>query len=400
MSAPPVVALEIGTTKAVALVGELREDGQIMITGMGEQPSAGVRKSEVVDLENAAVSVRSALSGAEESGQVEIREVHLAVSGGHIESAVNRGTVPLPGNDREISQEDIDQVMEVARAVNLSPEREVLHTICQHFLIDDEQKVVWPEGMEGARLSLDMLMLHGGRSRLRNTVKVAESVPIRVSDVVFSGLCSALAVLTPEQKQSGVIVIDLGGGTTDYIAYSGGVLAAAGTLGVGGDHVTNDVALAFTIPIAQAEDLKKASGSAIIRATNPLQKVPLPPQVGFPGRAVRLKDLYAVINARAEETLTMIKTRFDEGMLHRIGAGVVLTGGGAKLDGMTDLAQKVFGMPCSIGQARHVSGLAVAASGPEYAVCSGLVQYAFRPGNRGRKHSSALGSWLRNILGG
>ena len=264
MALPPVVGLEIGTSKVIALVGEMREDGHVMITGMGERSSLGVRKGEIVDLENAVACTRGALEDAEESGRVSIRQVLLAVSGGHIQSMVNRGAVPVMDEDGEIMQEDVDQVMDVARAVNLPPEREVLHTICQHFCVDDQERVTRPEGMEGAKLALDMLVLHGVRNLLRNTVKVVRSIPMTVQDVTFSGLCSALAALTPEQKKSGAVVIDLGAGTTDYIAYAGNVVAAAGALGVGGDHVTNDIAVAFSIPLTQAENLKHESASATV----------------------------------------------------------------------------------------------------------------------------------------
>jgi len=399
MSVPPIVALEIGTSKVIALVGEMREGGHIMITGMGRHPSSGVRKGEIIDLENAVVCVRSVLEAAEESGKVAIRQVHLAVSGGHIQSLVNRGTVPVLDRDGEITQEDIDQVMEVARAINLPPDRDILHTICQHFCIDDQERVLRPEGMEGAKLSMDMLVLHGVRNRLRNTVKVVRSVPMDVQDVAFSGLCSALAVLTPEQKTSGVVVIDMGGGTTDYLAYAGNVVAAAGVLGMGGDHVTNDIALSFNIPLSQAERLKQESGCAVMEAASASQWVALPPEVGFPGRSVSVRSLNTVINTRTDEILGMIRNCLEkENILHQLGAGVVLTGGGSHQKGIARLAEKIFGLPCSIGKPRNVSGLATATEGPEYATCVGMVQYGFRT-LLGQRRVSGLGSWLKGLFG-
>lgn len=385
MAVPPIVALEIGTTKVVALVGELREGGHVMITGMGKHPSAGVRKGEIIDLENAGVCVRSALAEAEETSKVSIRQVHLAISGGHIQSVVNRGTVPVQGKDGEIMQDDIDQVMEVARAVNLPPDRDILHTICQHFCIDDQEMVIQPEGMGGAKIALDMLVLHGVRNRLRNTVRVVRSVPMEVQDVAFSGLCSGLAVLTPEQKSGGVIVIDLGGGTTNFVAYANNVVAAAGAYGVGGDHVTNDIALAFNIPISQAESLKKESGNAIIDSTSTGQKISVPADVGFAGRSISLRALHTVMSSRVDEMLRMIKKRLvhDE-ILHHISAGVVLTGGGAHMKGIVPLTERMFGLPCAIGKPRNVSGLVTATEGPEFATCIGMVQYGFKysTGNR------------------
>jgi cell division protein FtsA len=399
MPIPPIVAIEIGTCKTVAVVGEVREGNHILITGIGKQPSKGVRKGEIVDLENAVVGARAALEGAEEASEVAIRQVHLAVSGGHIESLVNRGSVPVLGEEGEITDRDVGQVMAVAKAVNLPPEREILHTICQHFWVDDEQRVLRPEGMEGAKLSLDMLVLHGVRNRQHNTVRVMRSIPMDVTDVAFSGLCSALAVLTPEQKKRGALVVDLGAGTTDYLAYAANVVSAAGSLGVGADHVTNDIAQAFNIPIAQAERLKREHGSASGGSKSPTQRVSLPPEVGFPGRNIHLKSLNTVINLRAEETLRMVKKRLNSSILQQMGAGVILVGGGAHLKGIRELAEDIFQLPCSTGKPRNVSGLAKATEGLEYATCVGLVQYALRSMSRQRQGGS-LKAWLKGFLGG
>lgn len=399
MPLDPVVALEIGTAKVIALVGEMREDGHIMVTGMGEVPSQGVSKGEVTDLEAATDAVRAALTGAEESGKVAIREVYLVVSGGHIQSLVNRGVVPVLDADGEITRDDIDKVMDVARAVNLPAECEVLHTVCQHFMIDDRQRVVQPEGMEGARLALNMMVLHGVRTSLRNTIKVAETVPVDVSDVAFGGLCSALAVLTAEQKKGGALVIDLGAGTSEYLAYAGGVIAAAGVVGVGGDHVTNDVALAFGIPMRQAETCKRDAGCVLPGGDAGDQKLSAPPGGGFAGRSVPLRSLVTVIRARMEETFDMVRRRVDaEGVLGHLGAGVILVGGGAHLAGVTDLASEMFGVPCLVGRPRGVSGLATATEGPQYAACSGLVQYGFRMVTS-RRRARPLAGWLKGLLG-
>lgn len=398
MALPPIVALEIGTSKVAALVGEMREDGNIMITGIGEQESKGVRKGAVIDLETAALCVKSALQAAEENGKVEIHEVHLVVSGGHFRSTINRGSVPVLNPDKVITNEDIEEVMEMARAVSLPDDRDVLHTICQHFCIDEQQYVVNPEGMEGSKLALDMLVLHGVRSRIRNTIRVVRSIPLEVLDVAFSGLCSALAVLTPEQKQGGVIVMDLGGGTTDYVAYAEDVIAAAGALGVGGDHVTNDIAQAFNIPNHRAETLKKENGMAVRDDSRARQEVALPAEVGFPGRNVNLLSLDTVIHARMEETLMMIKKQLDDdGITRHIGAGVVLTGGGAHLNGVGRLIESIFGLPCIVGKPKGMSGLVVAADKPEYAACCGLIQYGFKNAAE-KRDTMRFGQWIKHLF--
>lgn len=398
MAIPPVVALEIGTSKVIALVGEMREDNYVMITGTGECSTKGVRKGEVVDFGNVSGCLRTALEIAEKSSKVAIRQIYLAVSGGHIQCLTNRGTVPVLSQEQGISHDDIDQVVDVARAINIPPDRDIIHTISQHYCIDDQGHVLHPEGMEGARLSLDVLVIHGVRARLNNTIRVVQSIPMEVSDVVFSGVCSAISVLSPEQKRSGVLVIDMGGGITDYVVYNGNVATSAGVLGVGGDHITNDIAIAFNISTNQAERLKKKSGSALSGRANRSQRVSLPPEVGFPGRSVSLSALHAVINARVEEVFTTIRHKLDgEGVLSPVGGGIVLTGGGAHLKDITDLAESIFGLPCETGRPRGVTGVATATDGPEYATCSGLIQYGFKEYQANRR-GPALKQLIKGLL--
>ncbi|NQU39180.1 MAG: cell division protein FtsA [Lentisphaerae bacterium] len=398
MPAPPViVALELGTSRVLALVGEIREDGHVMIIGIGEQPSQGISKGQVVDIEAASEAVRAALSAAEEAAEVTIRHVILAISGGHVRSQVNRGVVPVLDRG-EISRVDMDKAMNVAKAVNMPTDREVLHTICQHYCIDDHQRVISPEGMEGAKLELDMLVVHGLRAPMRNTIKAVEDIMIEVRDVVYAGLGSALSVLSPEQKKGGVLVIDLGAGTTEYVAYAGGVIAATGAIGVGGDHVTNDIALAFGIPERQAERCKREHGGAMVTDDSLDGNVPIAPGVGFGGRSIAQHSLLTVIHARMDETLRMIRRRLKEdGVPSHLAAGVVLVGGGAHMAQITELASEVFGMPCEVGKPRDVSGLATATEGPEYATCSGLIQYASKQWQNQRR-SKPLGGLFRGFL--
>lgn len=379
MASEPVVALEIGTSRVRALVGEAREDGHVMITGLGECPSRGVRKGEIVDFDNALACVRTVLEAAETQSGVVIEQVHLLVSGGHIQSLVNRGMVPVQSETREITEEEIDNVMNVARAVNLPTDRQMLHSICQRFYVDGQQGVVNPEGMEGSQLALDMLIIHCIASRVRNAVRVVKSAHADVSDVAFSGLCAALAVLTPEQKESGVAVIDLGGGTTDYLAYADQAIACAGSLAVGGDHVTNDIALGLSLPMGQAEKLKIEVGDVWPDARARGATVALPASGGFPGRTVRVADLNTIIRARLEETLEMVRgelAKYD--VSKQLGAGVVFTGGGAQMRGLLKLAEKIFDVPCAVARPRGVSGLAVVTEGPCYAAPVGMILYAYR----------------------
>ena len=400
MALAPVVALEIGTTKVCALVGELRrEDGHIVITGMGEHPSSGVRKAEVTDFDNALVCVRAALAMAEETGQVAIHQVHLAVSGAHIQSLVNRGTIPVQSPADGITAEDVEQVTNVARAVNLPPDRQVLHSIGQIFYVDGE-RVGRAEGFEGAALALDMLILHTKSNHVRNTIKLIRGLPMDVNDVAFSGLCSALAVLTPEQKEGGALVIDLGGGATEYVAYAAGTFAAAGALGLGGDHVTNDITLAFNIPRGQAEKLKREAGCATVEDATRGQRITLLPEVGYAGRSVSVPALNTVIYLRMEEILRIIRANIDkEGILRQIGAGVVVTGGGAQMKGLPKLVEQVFRVPCIVGKPVGISGLGAVMEGPQYASAVGLVRYAFKNAMSTRGRGLSMGDLVRRMFG-
>jgi cell division protein FtsA len=376
MNIPPVAALEIGTTRIRVVTGEAREDGVVMITGLGEVPSRGVRKGDVVDFELAVESVRSALEDAEKRSQVSIHEVHLLLSGGDIQGLINRGTTPVQEPSGEITLDDMDHCLETARAINLPHDRQLIHTIPQRYLIDDHQEVLTPAGMEGAKLSVDMLLLHGVRGRLRNTVKVVRTVPTEVEDVAFSGLCGALAVLSPEQKEKGVVLLDLGGGTTDFVVYARGAIAWAGTMAVGGDHITNDVARGLRVSTAQAERLKEGFGSALVDLSARGKKVAVPAELGVPDRHVFLNDLNTIIHLRVEEILQLVKQALvKEDLLHLLGTGVVMVGGVSHLRDVDVLARKVLGLPSQVGRPRNFSGWTSLTEQPEYAAALGMVRY-------------------------
>ncbi|MCS6771524.1 MAG: cell division protein FtsA [Kiritimatiellae bacterium] len=394
---PIVVALELGTTKTRAVVGEAREDQHLMVLGVGECPSRGIRKSEIIDFDAAVECARDALAAAESNADVGIKQVCLLASGANIRAIVNRGSIPL--TEGEVSREDIEHVMETARAVNLQGEYEVLHSICQHFEVDSQRGIINPEGLEGTKLAVDMLILHASRTWLRNLVKVAKTAGVDVQDVAASGLCAALAVLSQEEKQQGAAVIELGGGSTNYVAYAGQMIAAAGAFAVGGDHVTYDLACGLKITLAQAERLKEDYGSAVIDLQRRAQHVELGHEAASRGRYVRLGDLQAITNARAEETLSLVRDELErKNLLPYLGRGIVLTGGGSYLRDILDLAEKVFNLPCRQGRPRDVSGLAVATDGPEYASTIGLLRYALRSSRQSRR--GWLQNWFGSIWGG
>ncbi|MDR2849558.1 MAG: cell division protein FtsA [Verrucomicrobiota bacterium] len=376
MAIPPIAALELGTSRTVACVGESDDSGRMKITGVGTYPTMGVRKGQVIDLDAVRKGIVAAVKEAEKAADVDILQVILALSGGHVQTELNSGRLPIQSSDRVVSREDVEEVTELAQAVQLDPDRKVLHTITQSFTIDDQPGIAKPEGMRCKTLSLSAMAVHGQKSRIDNAIGAATGAQLEVTDVAFSGVCAALAVLTPDQKRKGVLLIDLGGGTSSYIVYCNEVVAAAGCIAVGGDHLTNDIALAFNIPQNSAEDLKCAEGCAVIDAGESAGRVTLPAGVGFEERVLSLRALHTVINARLDETFRVIRSRLDEaGVLTQLGGGVVLTGGGAYLRKATELAHRVFGVPCRIGVPVNVDGLEAREQPAAFATAAGLALY-------------------------
>jgi len=245
-----IIALDIGSSKITVAVGEIRDES-IVLLGYGQHEARGVRKGEIIDFENALICVRGALSAAEEMSKVDFEELYLVVTGMHPQAVVNRGTILVANPTEGVSTEDMEEVAAIARHYPLPPDRQILHSIQQWYYLDGQDQVTKPEKIEASRLSLDMLILHVNAGKVRNAARLVKQIGcLEICGRAFSGLCSALAVLTPDQKRTGAVVIDLGAGTTDYFAYSGHVISAAGSFGVGGDHVTNDIAQAFSIPTA------------------------------------------------------------------------------------------------------------------------------------------------------
>jgi len=398
MAIPPIAALEIGTSRTVFCVGETDDNGRVRVTGVGTYPSTGVRKGQITDLAQAGVGVEAAAKQAEKQADVSIWQVLLAISGAHIQTMVNTGVATIRSNDCVVSKEDIEEVMENAQAVQIEADRQVLHTITQSYMVDDQPGIMKPEGMRCKVLTLNVLAVHGLKNRIENAVSVAKGVQLDVTDVAFSGVCAALAVLTPEQRHNGVLLVDLGGGTTNYIAYCNNVISAAGCIAIGGDHVTNDIALAFNIPLNRAEELKRTEGCAMIDPDTSGRRVVLPSDVGFSERLISSKALQTVINARMDETFRVLRSKLDEiGVLPHLGGGVILTGGGAYLRKVCDLGQRVFGLPCRIGLPVNVDGLDAVEQPAALSTAAGLVLYG-KMTYEDRRLFSPLRNFLRGVF--
>jgi len=372
-----IVGLEIGTSKVCAVVGEFDRDGAgLNIVGLGQARSRGVRKGEIVNAANAEEDVRQAIVEAEQMADVEIRSVYLGVTGGHIRGFNNRGVHPVVSADREISEDDVQDVVRNAKAINLPAENSVLHAVRQHFLVDGQDSITNPVGMLGARLEVDVHVVHGHLNRLQNAIRVVKGMQLEVDEVVFNGLASSLALLTNEQKELGALVIDIGGGTTDYAVYAGGVIKHTGVLAVGSDHVSNDLAYGLKVPLGRAEQLKIEHGATSVDDAVKDQVTTLTSELGLPLKAVNLGHLRRIMSLRLEEIFQLVGQDVEQaGLLDYLRAGVFLCGGGARVPDIAKLAERVLQLPVCVGKTNSVSGLKSALDQPEFAAAIGLVKF-------------------------
>lgn len=393
-----IVGLEIGTSKVCAVVGEAGANGSLNIIGVGQSRSRGVRKGEIADAAAVADDVRNAIVEAEQMADVEIRSVYLGVTGGHVRGFSNRGVHPVVSADREITKEDVEDVIKNAKAINLPAENHVVHAIRQHFLVDGQDGVINPVGMLGARVEVDMHVIHGNFNRLQNPIRVVKGLQLEVDAIVFNGLASSLALLTSEQKEMGALVIDVGGGTTEFVVYGGGIIKHAGVLAVGGDHVSNDLAYGLKVPLGRAEDLKVKHGACTVDDSEKGQTVGASDAVGLPLKPVNLGHLRRIMALRLEETFELIEADLGKaGLLNYVRAGVFICGGGARVAGIQQLAERVFQLPAQLGRTNSISGLKSALDQPEFATAIGLVKYgSFQ---QKRRTNGTLAQTLREKFG-
>ena len=372
-----IVGLEIGTSKICVVVGETRPDGTIKILGVGQAPSRGVRKGEIVDFETAMKCVHEAVVDAEQKSDVMIRSVYVSIAASHIQSFNNRGCVLLPEDHDEIDEQDIEDVKINAREVSIPAQNAFLHSIIQHYHVDGQDGVLNPIGMLGQKLEADFHIIHGVRTRIQNTIRCVKELPLEVEDVVFSALASAQVVLTQHQKDLGALVIDMGGGTTDYILYNDGAVKQSGVLAVGGDHITNDISMGLRIPMARAEKLKTEEGSVVLGNCLPGETILLKDDSGFAGKEVERETLNTIIHMRVREIFELLKRTLDEeSFINYTGAGVFISGGCSLLNGIDNLAEEIFEMPAHVAHAQTMSGLTSAFENPQFSSAIGLLKYA------------------------
>ena len=394
-----IAGLEIGTSKICVVVGEQGPDGALNVIGLGQSRSRGVRKGEIVDPAQVEEDLRAAMFEAEQMADVEIRSVYLGVSGGHVRGFNNRGVHPVVSADREITPDDVDDVVKNAKAINLPAENTVVHAVRQHFFVDGQDGVTNPVGMLGARLEVDMHVIHGNANRLQNAIRLVRATSLEVDDVVFNGIASSLALLTTEQKELGALVIDLGGGTTEYVVYSNGVIRHSGVLAVGGDHVSNDLAYGLKVPLSRAEKLKLEYGSASVNEAVKGQTISITNELGLELKRINHEHLQRIMALRLEEVFELIVQDLERaGLVDYLRAGVLLCGGASRAPGIVKLAENTFQMNVTAGNACAISGLTAALDQPEFATAIGLVKFGSLK-NRRREGRSLLPRGIKDMFG-
>ena len=402
-----LIGLEIGTSKVCAAVGEVTDAGELNVLGLGQAKSRGVRKGEIFDAEKAGDDVRQALAEAEEMADVDIESVLLAVTGRHVECANYRGVHTIPSVDRAIDDEDVQLALRNAKSQSCPAGSEIIDSVRQDFLVDDHTVYDNPVGVVGGRLEARVHVIRGHANRLATSRQAVENaVPVRVEKPVFSGLASALAVLTTEQKQAGAVVVDLGAGATEFAFFHQGLLRHSGVLAVGGDHVSNDLAYGLRIPIGRAEELKLEHGSAVARAESAGVQVGVDNTSLHVGKGIPLENLERIMSHRIEETLELVALRLREADALRMAtAGVFLCGGAARTPRIVEVAKRIFQSPVHQGLVQGVSGPANVLENPEFVAAIGLLRYGAmrarqrtRPNLLGKLRSLASLGSIRSFL--
>src|SRR5579871_4715971 len=368
-----VVGLDIGTTKVSAVVGEVDADG-ITILGVGNVPCRGLRKGVVSNIDWTVRSISEAIEAAQTMAGVEIRTVYAGVAGSHIHSQLSDGVAAIAGG--EVTRADVDRVLEGARAIPVDADRQILHVLPREYIVDAQDGIRDPTGMSGVRLGTKVNLVTAATSCVQNVIRCAERCGLTVADVVLEPLASAEAVLSDDEKEIGAAVVDIGGGTTDILLYVDGGIAHTSVIPVGGNNITSDIAAGLRTPMAEADRLKRLSGCALGRLVSDEEEIEVPGVGGHAPRRTARRVLSDIIEPRVEEMFAVVRKRIeDTGLLEQLSAGVVVTGGAVLLQGMSEFAEEILGMPVRVGVPTGIKGITQLVHGPEYATGVGLVKY-------------------------
>lgn len=371
-----IVGLDIGTTKVCAIVGEVTHDG-IDIIGIGSHPSRGLRKGVVVNIEATVESIKKAVEEAELMAGCDITSVYAGIAGGHIKGINSHGIVAV--KNKEVCENDINRVIDAAQAVAIPLDREVIHVIPQEFIVDEQDGIKEPLGMSGVRLEAKVHIISAAVTSAQNIVKCANRCGLNVNDIVLEPLASSEATLSADEKELGVVLVDIGGGTSDIVIYSGGSIVYTSVLTIGGNHITNDIAVGLRTPAADAEKIKQKYGCALASMVQKDETIEVPSVGGRNPRILSRQILAEIIEPRVEEIFSLIRQEvIKSGCEELIASGVVITGGSTILPGMPELAEQVFDFPVRRGSPRGVGGLVDVVKSPMYATGVGLVMYGSR----------------------
>lgn len=397
-----IVGLDIGTTKIAVIVAEMTASGNVDIIGIGTHPSEGLRKGVVINIEATINSIRRAVEEAELMAGCEITSVYAGIAGSHIKGQNSHGIVAI--KNKEVSAKDIERVIDAAKALAIPLDREILHILPQEYIVDEQDGIRDPLGMSGVRLEAKVHVVTGAVASAQNIVKSANRVGLNVADIVLEPIASAEAVLSPEEKELGVAMIDIGGGTTDITIFHAGAIKHTAVLPLGGNHITNDISAGLRTPTSCAEEIKRRYGCAFGGISQPQDTIEVPSTGGRDPRILPKHALTEIIEARMEEIFTLvhrdlIKSGFDEFLT----AGLVLTGGTVLVEGSAELAEQVFNMPVRIGYPGRVGGLVDVVNSPSYSTGVGLVLYGSRNMNHTdyysrEQHSLSLFEKLRSRM--
>ncbi|MBT8136661.1 MAG: cell division protein FtsA [Gammaproteobacteria bacterium] len=392
-----VVGLDIGTSKVVAIVGEVNVDDELEVIGIGMHPSRGLKKGVVVNIESTVQSIQRAVEEAELMAGCEIHSVYTGIAGSHVRSLNSHGIVAI--RDKEVSSGDVDRVIDAARAVAIPADQKVLHILPQEFIIDHQEGIREPVGMSGVRLEAKVHMVTGADSAAQNIVKCVQRCGLEVDDIVLEQLASSYAVLTEDEKELGVCLVDIGGGTTDLAVFAGGAIQHTAVIPIAGDQVTNDIAVSMRTPTHHAEEIKVRYACALGQLANPDETIEVPSVGDRPPRRLARQTLAEIVEPRYEELFCLIQEELRRsGFEELIAAGYVLTGGTSKMEGAVELAEEVFHMPVRLGVPQYVTGLVDVVRNPIHATGVGLLLYGRENFSR-RESSAPLGSGLRDVWG-
>ncbi len=391
-----IVGLDIGTSKVVAIVGEVTPENEIEVIGLGSNPSRGLKKGVVVNIESTVQSIQRAVEEAELMAGCQIHSVYAGIAGSHVRSLNSHGIVAI--RDKEVTPYDVERVIDAARAVAIPADQKILHILPQEFIIDEQESIREPIGMSGVRLEAKVHMVTGAVSAAQNIIKCVRRCGLEVDDIILEQLASSHSVLTEDEKELGVCLVDIGGGTTDIAVFTEGAIRHTAVIPIAGDQVTNDIAVALRTPTQYAEEIKIKYACALTQLASADETIEVPSVGERPDRRLARQTLAEVVEPRYEELFTLIQAELRRsGFEDLCAAGIVLTGGSSKMEGAVELAEEIFHMPVRLGTPQYVAGLVDVVRNPIYSTGVGLLLFGYQ--NRALRESEArMGSGFSGVL--